>query len=65
MNKFVKGMLLGIGIGLLIAPMRGEEMRKKVGRASSSNAEAIYQNRSSWTYTNSRSPSVSLRPQTL
>ncbi len=31
MNRFVKGMLLGIGIGLLIAPMRGEEMRKKIG----------------------------------
>lgn len=31
MNRFVKGMLLGIGIGLFIAPMRGEEMRKKIG----------------------------------
>ena len=30
MNRFVKGMLLGIGIGLLIAPMRGEEMRRKL-----------------------------------
>ena len=25
MNRFVKGMLLGLGIGLLVAPMRGEE----------------------------------------
>ena len=31
MNRFVKGMLLGIGIGLLVAPMRGEEMRRKIG----------------------------------
>src|SRR5947209_6688777 len=31
MNRFIKGMLLGIGIGLLVAPMRGEEMRKKIG----------------------------------
>jgi gas vesicle protein len=31
MNRFVKGMLVGIGIGLLVAPMRGEEMRKKIG----------------------------------
>ena len=28
MNSFVKGMLLGVGIGLLVAPMKGEEMRR-------------------------------------
>ncbi len=27
MNSFLKGALFGIGIGLLVAPMRGEEMR--------------------------------------
>lgn len=27
MNNFVKGVLLGAGIGLLVAPMRGEDMR--------------------------------------
>jgi gas vesicle protein len=31
MNSFFKGMLVGIGIGLLIAPMRGEEMRRLLG----------------------------------
>ena len=31
MNNFVKGMLVGVGIGLLMAPMRGEELRKLVG----------------------------------
>jgi gas vesicle protein len=31
MNKFVNGMLVGIGIGLLIAPMKGEETRRKIG----------------------------------
>jgi len=30
MNSFVKGMLLGVGIGLIVAPMRGEEMRRLV-----------------------------------
>ncbi len=30
MNNFLKGLLFGIGIGLLVAPMRGEEMRKLV-----------------------------------
>ena len=28
MNSFVKGVLVGVGIGLLVAPMRGEEMRR-------------------------------------
>ena len=28
MNNFLKGMLFGIGIGLIVAPMRGEEMRR-------------------------------------
>jgi gas vesicle protein len=28
MNSFVKGVLVGVGVGLLVAPMRGEEMRK-------------------------------------
>lgn len=28
MNNFLKGVLLGVGIGLLVAPMRGEEMRR-------------------------------------
>src|SRR5579864_1188423 len=31
MNNFVKGLLFGVGIGLLVAPMRGEELRKLVG----------------------------------
>ncbi len=30
MNNFLKGLLFGVGIGLLVAPMRGEEMRKLV-----------------------------------
>ncbi len=25
MNNFVKGVLLGVGVGLLVAPLRGEE----------------------------------------
>lgn len=27
MNSFLKGVLFGVGVGLLVAPMRGEEMR--------------------------------------
>ncbi|HTI13566.1 MAG TPA: YtxH domain-containing protein [Dictyobacter sp.] len=32
MNNFVKGVLFGVGVGLLIAPMKGEEMRKLVSQ---------------------------------
>jgi gas vesicle protein len=31
MNNFLKGLLVGIGVGLLIAPMKGEEMRRLIG----------------------------------
>ncbi|WP_052888878.1 YtxH domain-containing protein [Thermogemmatispora carboxidivorans] len=31
MNNFFRGVLVGVGIGLLIAPMRGEEMRQLLG----------------------------------
>jgi gas vesicle protein len=35
MKNFVKGMLVGIGIGLLVAPMKGEELRRELsGRIS-------------------------------
>lgn len=30
MNNFTKGLLIGVGIGLLIAPMRGEETRRLI-----------------------------------
>ena len=30
MRKFVTGLLLGLGIGLLVAPMKGEETRKQL-----------------------------------
>src|SRR5215471_7060180 len=28
MGRFFRGMLIGVGIGLLVAPMRGEDMRR-------------------------------------
>lgn len=30
MNGFFKGLLVGVGVGLLVAPMRGEEMRQQL-----------------------------------
>jgi gas vesicle protein len=31
MKGFVRGILVGVGIGLLVAPMTGEEMRRQLG----------------------------------
>ena len=31
MGKFINGVWIGIGAGLLIAPMKGEEMRHRLG----------------------------------
>jgi gas vesicle protein len=28
MGRFVNGVLIGVGVGLLIAPMRGKEMQR-------------------------------------
>ena len=30
MGRFLNGILVGVGIGMLVAPMRGEEMRRLV-----------------------------------
>ena len=30
MKRFITGLLLGVGIGLLVAPMRGEETRRQL-----------------------------------
>jgi len=32
MNSFVKGLRVGVGIGMIVAPMRGEEMRRLLGQ---------------------------------
>ena len=31
MKGFVRGVLIGVGVGLLVAPMTGEEMRRQLG----------------------------------
>lgn len=31
MKGFVRGMLVGVGVGLLVAPITGEEMRRRLG----------------------------------
>lgn len=36
MGKFINGLLVGVGVGLLVAPMKGEEMRRLVGERVSS-----------------------------
>ncbi len=44
MNNFTKGLLLGVGIGLLVAPMKGEELRKLVGERMNELREYLPEN---------------------
>ena len=32
MGRFLNGVLIGVGIGLLVAPMKGEEMRRRLSQ---------------------------------
>jgi gas vesicle protein len=50
MNNFMKGVLLGIGVGLLIAPMRGEELRKLISERTNELREYLPQNEQIETY---------------
>jgi gas vesicle protein len=44
MNNFVKGILLGVGVGLLVAPMRGEEMRNMISARASELRDRLPEN---------------------
>ena len=50
MNNFVKGVLLGVGIGLVVAPMRGEEMRNLINERTAELRGYIPQNEQLNTY---------------
>jgi gas vesicle protein len=44
MGTFTNGLLLGVGIGLLVAPMRGEEMRRMVSQRVANIRTSLSQN---------------------
>jgi len=65
MNNFVKGLLLGVGIGLLVAPMRGEELRKLAGERMNELREYLPQNEQIEAYKEQISNRVSQTTGTL
>ena len=59
MNNFFKGILVGAGIGLLVAPMRGEEFRKMLAQRFSELSNSMPQNEQLSQYTQQVSNTVS------
>ena len=65
MNNFIKGMLVGVGVGLLVAPMRGEEMRKVLNQRVSELRGYLPENEQMNMYTQQISDRVSQTAGTL
>jgi len=59
MNNFLKGILVGAGIGLLVAPMRGEEFRQMLAQRFSELSNSLPQNEQLSQYTQQVSNTVS------
>lgn len=47
LGKFINGLLVGVGVGMLVAPKRGEEMRRLVGERTGQLWEKVSSKRSS------------------
>ena len=65
MNNFMKGVLVGVGIGLLVAPMRGEELRKLVGERANELRGYLPENEQMEAYKQQISSRVSQTTSTL
>ncbi len=44
MSGFTRGLLIGVGVGLLVAPMRGEDMRRMLGERISTIRASLPEN---------------------
>jgi gas vesicle protein len=44
MGRFIRGLLIGVGVGLLVAPMRGEDMRRLLSERYAELREAMPNN---------------------
>ena len=65
MGRFFNGLLIGAGIGLLIAPMRGEDMRRLVGERVKSLQNSLPSSGSGSQYIQQVSDQVSQAASTL
>ncbi len=64
-NNFLRNVLIGVGIGLLIAPMRGEELRKMIGERFQQMQGSLPENSQLRRYTQQVSDRVSQGAQNL
>lgn len=65
MNNFLKGLLIGVGIGLLVAPMKGEEMRRRIAERANEMRGYLPENEQLQTYTHQVSDRVSQTADSL
>jgi gas vesicle protein len=65
MNNFVKGLLLGVGVGMLVAPMKGEELRKLIGERANELRGYLPENEQIESYRQQVSDRVSQTASTL
>jgi gas vesicle protein len=65
MGKFTNGLLLGVGIGLLVTPMRGEEMRRVVSQRVANIRTSLSQNGQGSQYIQQASDMLSHTANTL
>ncbi len=59
MGMFTNGLIVGVGVALLVAPMKGEEMRRLVGERVSSIRASLPQGRQGSQYIQQASDTVS------
>ncbi len=65
MGMFTNGLIVGVGVALLVAPMKGEEMRRLVGERVSSMRTSLSQDGQGSQYILQASDTVSQTAQVL
>ena len=65
MGRFLNGILIGVGIGLLVAPMRGDEMRRQLGQRLQNLQNSLPENSQLSSYTQQITDRLSQTGNTL
>lgn len=59
MGNFLNGLLVGVGVGMLVAPKKGEEMRHMIGERAGNLWDKVSNTSSSWRGQRSSSSRIS------